>query len=115
MRILKVVSLLILGLVVALPCPAKVKNHAVPKIARAVVKAAAASPRITAVAIKDTLGSILFATESVVDVVHAGTTALSKAGSMELKKNPFEYVDKVAGYADTGLEKAYAYFFNLQI
>jgi len=94
---------------------AKLRNHAVPKIARAAVKVAAAAPRVTAVGIKDTLGGIVFTVEAGVDVVHAGTTALSKAADLELKKNPFEYVDKAAAYVDTGLEKAYAYFFNLQI
>src|SRR5258707_12116893 len=90
MRILKVVSLLILGLaVVGVPTEARGK-HAVPKIARALARVASAAPRATAVGLKDTLGGILFTAEAVVDVAHAATTALSKATGAELKKNPFE-------------------------
>lgn len=123
MKYLQVVLLLLLGVSVAgaqtQPAPKKassgISKHALPKIATAVVRAAAVAPKATAVGLKDTLGGILFSAEAVVDVVHAGTTALNTAAAAELKHNPFEYVDKGAAYVDTGLEKAYAYFFNLQI
>jgi len=115
MKLLKVVSLLVLALCVAAPSEAKMRNHAVPKIARAIVKAATAVPRGAGIALKDTLGGILFTVEAGVDVVHAGTTALSKTADLELKKNPFEYVDKGVAYVDTGLEKAALFFFNAQI
>ena len=115
MKSLKVVSLLLLGLVFAIPSEAKVSKHAVPRIAHAVVKIAAVAPKAAAVGLKDTLGGILFTVEAGVDVAHAATTALSKAAGMELKKNPFEYVDKGVAYVDTGLEKAALFFFNAQI
>jgi hypothetical protein len=121
MKILKVVSLLILALCVA-DCSfaaqapkaagkSGIRAHALPRIARVVVL----SPKFAAVGLKDTLGGILFTAEAGVDVVHAGTTALSKAAGMELKKNPFEYVDKGVAYVDTGLEKAALFFFQAQI
>jgi hypothetical protein len=104
-----------LGCTVANAAPAPKKQHALVKVSKAVVKVAAVAPKATAVALKDTIGAVLFAAEAGVDVAHAGTTALSKAGSMELKVNPFVYVDKVVGYVDTGLEVGYSYFFNLSI
>lgn len=119
MKSLKVVLFLILALFVVAPTFAQAKpvakrslgGHALVKIA----KVAVAAPKFTAVGLKDTLGGVLFTVEAGVDVVHAGTTALSNATGMELKKNPFEYVDKGVGYVDTGLEKAYLFFFNAQI
>lgn len=101
--------------VLVVPSQAQVKKHALPKIAKAAVKVAVVAPKATAVALKDTIGAVLFGAEAVVDVVHAGTTALSKVGSMELKKNPFVAVDRVVGYGDTGLEKAALFFFNVNI
>ncbi len=115
MKSLKVVSLLLLGLVFAIPSEAKASKHAVPRIAHAVAKIAAVAPKAAAVGLKDTLGGILFTAEAGVDVAHAATTALSKAAGMELKKNPFEYLDKGVAYVDTGLEKAALFFFNAQI
>lgn len=116
MKYLKVVLFLTLALLVGGSTEAKgVSKHALPKIARVVGKVAIAAPRITAVGLKDTLGGILFTAEAGVDVVHAATTALSKAADLELKKNPFEYVDKGVSYVDTGLEKAYLFFFNAKI
>ncbi len=120
MKVLKVVSFLLLALVLSIPsfaqspkAPVKtgMQHHALVRVARVVVL----SPKTVAVGLKDTLGGILFTAEAGVDVVHAGTTALNKAARMELKKNPFAYVDKGVGYVDTGLEKGYLFFFHAQI
>jgi hypothetical protein len=92
----------------AAPANAGVKTHALGKVAAAVA-APVVHPKRT---LKQTLGVIVFATESVVDVAHAGTTALSAAAAKELKVNPFEYVDKFVGYADSGLEKAELFLFG---
>ncbi len=115
MKKLIVVSLGLLLLFAAVPGQAKVKNHALPKIAHAAFSIAAAGPKATAVGLKDTLGGILFTAEAVVDVAHAATKALSAAGDAELKKNPFEYLDEGVAKVDTGLERAYLFFFKMQI
>jgi hypothetical protein len=99
----------------AMEAKAPAKHHAVVKVARAVTKTVTMTPRVTAIALKDTLGAILFTTESGVDVIHAATSALSKASGAELKHNPFEYVDATVAKVDSGLEKAYLYFFNATI
>lgn len=106
------------GLVLASPAqaaPRNLKKHALVKVAGSVVKVATAAPKATAVALKDTLGGVLFSVEAGVDVAHAATTALSAVASKELKHNPFEYVDEYVGKADSGLEKAYLFFFNASI
>lgn len=107
--------LLSLGCSVSQAAPKNLKKHAMPKVFRAAAKVATVAPKATFVGIKDTIGGVLFTVEAGVDVVHAGTTALSAVASKELKHNPFEYADKYVGYADTGLEKAYLFFFNAQI
>jgi hypothetical protein len=111
----RIVAMLAAGLGVAGVANAGVKNHAIPKVARAVVKAATVAPKATAVALKDTLGGVLFTVEAGVDVVHAGTSAINTVAAKELKHNPFQYVDEYVGKADSGLEKAYLFFFNAQI
>ena len=105
----KLTALLALFLAVAAtPANAGVKGHALAKVAQA-VSAPVAKPKRT---LKEVLGSVVFATESVVDVVHVGTSALSKAAATELKHNPFEYVDEYVGKADAGLEKAELFLFG---
>jgi hypothetical protein len=94
---------------------ASVRKHALTKIARVAGRVALAAPKVAAVGLKDTIGGVLFVTEAGVDVVHAGTFALSKAAGMELKHNPFAYVDKGVSYVDSGLEVGYQFFFNAQI
>lgn len=120
MKALKFLSVILVALVaMAVPAEAQKKpiggtpvhKHAMARI----LSVAAVSPKLTVVALKDTLGGILFTVEAGVDVVHAGTTALSTAAGAELKKNPFEYVDKGVAYVDTGLEKGYLFFFNAKI
>lgn len=104
-----------LGCTVAQAAPKNLSKHAMPKVVKAVVKVATVAPKATLVGLKDTLGGVLFTVEAGVDVVHAGTTALSAVAAKELKHNPFEYVDEYVGKADSGLEKAYLFFFNAQI
>ena len=115
MRKLLAVLALFLAVLAIPAANAGVKRHALPKAVRAVAKAAAVAPKATAVALKDTLGGVLFAAEGVVDVVHAGTTAINTVAAKELKHNPFAVVDEYVGKADAGLEKAYLFFFNAQI
>jgi hypothetical protein len=115
LKFLRLVIVLTIGMGVAGVANAGVKNHALPKVARAVGRVVAAAPKATAVALKDTLGGILFTVEAGVDVVHAGTSAINTAAAKELKHNPFQYVDEYVGKADSGLEKAYLFFFNAQI
>lgn len=92
------------------------KRHALAKVLMAPVKVAAVAPKAAAKGIAYTLGGVLFAAESGVDVVHLATDVLDKGvGAEGWKKNPFHYPNKIVGYADTGLEDAYSFFFHVQI
>jgi hypothetical protein len=83
-------------------------KHALVKVAVVVVKAPKAAFKIT----KATLGSALFAVETVNDVVLGGLTGLDKAAGMELKYNPFHYLAVVDGKIDQGIEKGETFFFG---
>jgi len=104
------VTLVVTGVCVlaAVPGQAMAQPHAIAHIAQ-VVTAPVVHPVRT---IKETVGAILFSAETVVDVVHVGTTALSKAADAELKHNPFEYVDNGVAYVDAGLERGEDYLFG---
>lgn len=103
------VLMLVLGFCVARPAEAKPK-HALVKVALASRAVVTAAPK----AAKVTIGSVVFAVEAGNDVVLLGLTALDKAASMELKKNPFHYAAVVDGKIDSGLEYAEEYFFGVQ-
>lgn len=83
-------------------------RHALVKVAAASVKAPKAAFKIT----KATLGSALFAVETVNDVVLGGLTGLDFAASKELKVNPFHYLAVVDGKIDLGIEKGETFFFG---
>ena len=109
------VAVLLGGLLVAhVALGASTPKHALAKAVKAlVVTAPKAAPSVAKRSLKDTIGSIAFATESVVDVVHYTTDALDKGVAAEgFKQNPFHYVNIVVGDADTGLEKAEQFFFG---
>ena len=95
------------------PAPAKKPRHALTIAVQALatpVMHPKAAVKITLKGISDGIAVGIRGTEAVVDVVHLGTAAI--AGPVP---SPFFYVNKVVGYADTGLEKGYKLFWNADI
>src|SRR5215472_17176505 len=89
--------------------PRNLKKHALPKVmlaplavAKVAPKAALTVGKVAGKGLGYTIGSVLFTAEAGVDVAHAATDVLDKGVAAEgFKKNPFHYVNKVVGYADT--------------
>src|SRR6266851_2411677 len=99
-----------LGCTVAEAAPKK--QHALVRVGKAlafVPKQVVTHPKQS---VKLTLGSVLFAAESVNDVVYSGLVGLDKAAGMELKFNPFHYVAVLDGKIDVGLEAGELYFYG---
>ena len=109
-------SLFILFGAAALPGSAQVSQHALAKVASVAV-APVVHPKRT---VKEIAGSVVFAGEEVVDVVHLGLDGLDKSFSALDPNNQYfgllyQVIDKADGLAakaDSGLESAEQYFFG---
>jgi hypothetical protein len=95
---------------------AQVADHALPKFLT-VAAAPVIHPKRT---VKQIAGSVLFATEEVVDVAHLGLDSLDKAFEALDKNNEYfgalykvvDRADDLAAKVDSGLESAEFYFFG---
>ena len=105
-----VTALSLAGFAQTAPPPAK--SHALVKVARIAVAPVVHPKR----SIKQVLGSVVFVTESAVDIVHGGFAGLDQASANEAYFGPlhlfFVGADKVSGKADQYLESAEQHFFG---
>ena len=127
MKRITAVLFLAIAVCLVLGSPAQAKNlkkHALAKtllapvtVAKVAPKAALVAAKVTGKGLAYTVGSVLFAAESGVDVVHLTVDVLAKGTQAEGWKhaNVFGYADEYVGYADTGLETAYNFLFHIQI
>ena len=110
----RLISVLISGLAMANLASAQAPQvkakprHALSKVAH-IMSAPVTHP---VKSLKDTIGAVLFAGESVIDVIHLGTAALDKGAGVELKVNPFHYANIAVAKADDLTEAAEQYFFG---
>ena len=111
---MKYLAVVLLLVSVSFAAPAKspkaVDHHAGVKIAH-VLAAPFVHPKRTS---KQILGSVLFASEPVVDVAHVTFSALDSALLSEKFKpyDPIHYLARGAFHLDNGWEKAEDYFFG---
>lgn len=105
------VVLLLASLSFASPSPklAQAKKHAGFKVLN-VLAAPVVHPKRT---VKQVLGSVLFATEPVVDALHLSFVGIDSAFSANVKPfDPIHYLAIGAAKADSGWEKAEQFFFG---
>lgn len=91
-------------------------RHALAKVGKTAIKPFTATIGHPVRTVKQIAGSVAFAVEGAVDVIHLGFAGLDQATANEeyfgIVHLFFAKADAIAGKADTGLEKAEDYFFG---